>query len=353
VALGTVQFSTQAGGVEDATMEALQRAMDPAKAAGVQVEYSGGVYPGSKISVPEQPEIIGVVVAFIILLITFGAVVAAGLPILTACIGVGVGVLGILGVAAWTDIPSAALSLALMLGLCCGIDYALFILTRHRNNLLLMSTVESAALAVGTAGSSVVFAALTVIIALCALSLVGIPFLTAMGLAAAAAVFIAMLIALTLLPALLSLAGTEVAKFMTTPLRPGYAKEVAQIAAYTPHRTFGASWARFFVRFRIPLVLAGTAALIVLGLPAPTYSLDCPAGQRNRSPTPHVRLIGESRQPLRGEYLSGRTGTPKFSESATRLYEHVGQRLGKHRSTAPLAAHNGSGRAELQAHNAF
>lgn len=279
VGLGTVQYTAQLGGVDDATVEAVQAAMEPARSAGVRVEYSGGVYPGSKISVPATPEIIGIVIAFIILLVTFGAVVAAGLPILTAGIGVGVGALGILAIAAWTDVPSAALSLALMLGLSCGIDYALFILTRHRNNLLLlMPTEESCALAVGTAGSSVVFAALTVIIALCGLSLVGIPFLTAMGLAAAAAVLIAMLIALTLLPALLGFAGSKVAQFISIPLRPGYPQQVAQVAAFTPQHTFGASWARFVVRFRTPLLIAGITGLIVIGLPTLSMQFGLPSG---------------------------------------------------------------------------
>ncbi|MEK8172595.1 MMPL family transporter [Streptomyces sp. M19] len=102
----------------------------------------------------------------------------------------------------------------------------------------------------GTAGSSVVFAGLTVIIALCGLSVVGIPFLTVMGLSAALAVLIALLIALTLLPAMLGFAGTRVAKFISSPLRPGHHEEVAHITANEPERTFGAAWARFVVRFR-------------------------------------------------------------------------------------------------------
>lgn len=279
VALGTVQFTQGPGSVSDATLTAVESAMAPARDAGVDVEYAGSVYPGYKVSVPETPEIIGIVAAFLILLVTFGAVVAAGLPILTAGIGVGIGALGIFAIAAFADIPSASLSLALMLGLSCGIDYALFVLTRHRTNLLLgMDAEESAAIAVGTAGSAVVFAALTVIIALCGLSIVGIPFLTAMGVAAAAAVLIALLIALTLLPALLGFAGTKVSKFVRSPLRPEHAEEVAQIAAHQPDRTFGARWARFVVRFRVPLLIGGTAALVVIGLPALSLQLGLPSG---------------------------------------------------------------------------
>ena len=123
-----------------------------------------------------------------------------------------------------------------------------------------------------------VFAALTVIIALCGLAVVGIPFLTYMGVAAAVSVLIAMLIALTLLPALFGFAGGKVAKFIEPPLQPGRPKEVAQVAAYTPQRTVGAAWARFVVRFRKPLLLGGSVALIVIGLPALGMHLGLPSG---------------------------------------------------------------------------
>ena len=185
VGLGTVQWRAPIGEVTDASLDRLEAAMKPVQDAGVRVEYAGSVFPGYKVDVPHLPEIIGIAAAFLILLVTFGAIVAAGLPILTASIGVGIGALGIFVVAAFVDMPSASLSLALMLGLSCGIDYALFILNRYRNNLLLlMPRQEAAALAVGTAGGSVVFAALTVVIALCGLAIVGIPFLTYMGHAA-------------------------------------------------------------------------------------------------------------------------------------------------------------------------
>ncbi|MGB3356399.1 MAG: MMPL family transporter [Mycobacterium sp.] len=279
VGLGTVQWRAPPGEVADPALNALESAMEPAQAAGVQVEYAGSVFPGYKVAVPHLPEIIGIGVAFLILLITFGAIVAAGLPILTASIGVGIGALGIFVVAAFIEMPTAALSLALMLGLACGIDYALFILNRYRNNLLLlMPRDEAAALAVGTAGGSVVFAALTVIIALCGLAIVGIPFLTYMGVAAAVSVFIAMLIALTLLPALFGFSGAKVSKFIRAPLQPGRPKEVAQVAAYTPHRTMGAAWARFVVRFRKSLLVGGSAMLVVIGLPALSLHLGLPSG---------------------------------------------------------------------------
>jgi RND superfamily putative drug exporter len=214
VALGQVQWSAKAPDVKDANLDAVKDAMKPVQAAGVQVEYNGSVYPGWIQPLSEAPELIGLIIAFVILMITFGAFAAAGMPILGAIIGVVTTLMGITAVASVLSIASASTTVALMLGLSCGIDYGLFILSRHRTNLLNgMTPEESVPLAMGTAGSSVVFAALTVIIALCGLTVVGIPFLTVMGLSAAASVAVALLIALTLLPAMLGFAGTKVAKF--------------------------------------------------------------------------------------------------------------------------------------------
>lgn len=279
VALSQVQYSAQPVDVKDKSLDAVKKAVVPAQDAGVEVEYSGSVYPGWRTEISETPELVGLIIAFVILLVTFGAFVAAGLPILTAIIGVAVTLTGVTALAAVINIASASTTVALMLGLSCGIDYGLFILSRHRNNLLTgMSVEDSVALAVGTAGSSVVFAALTVIIALCGLVVVGIPFLSVMGLAAAASVFIALLIALTLLPAMLGFAGHKVAKFISSPLRPGHHEKVAQIAATEPERTFGAAWARFVIRYRVALIVGGVGVLVVLALPATRIELGLPSG---------------------------------------------------------------------------
>ncbi|AKU14695.1 MMPL family transporter [Luteipulveratus mongoliensis] len=284
VAIGTVQYKNEALDVTDGTLDAVKKAVEPAQNSGVQVDYSGTAYPGWKQEISETPEMIGIAVAFVILLITFGAFVAAGLPILNAIIGVVITLMGITALAAVLDIASASTTVAMMLGLSCGIDYALFILSRHRNNLLTgMDVRESVALAVGTAGSSVVFAGLTVIIALCGLSVAGIPFLTVMGLAAAGAVLIALLVALTLLPALLGFAGMKVAKFINSPLRPGHHEAVARTAVDTPEQTAGAIWARFVVRWRIPVLIAGVALLAVIAIPVASMQLGLPSG--NAKPT--------------------------------------------------------------------
>ena len=279
VALSQVQYSAVATDVQDSTLTALQAAVTPATQAGVEVEYSGSVYPGWRVTPSELPELIGVIIAFIILLIAFGALVAAGLPILTALIGVITTLTGVTALASVVTIASASTTVALMLGLSCGIDYGVFILNRHRNNLLTgLSVEDSVTLAAGTAGSSVVFAALTVIIALCGLSVVGIPFLTVMGLSAAAAVLIALLIALTLLPAMLGFAGAKITKFISMPLRPGHSEQVAVTAATAPQRVFGARWARLVVRRRVPFLIIGTAFLVVLALPALKMHAGLPSG---------------------------------------------------------------------------
>ena len=211
IALAQVTFEAATNQLEDSTREQVQNAALGAQSADVQVEFGGDAFvePG------ESPlaEVIGIPVAALVLFLTFGTLVAAGLPLVTAVISVGTGLSGIFASTAFFDLDSSVVTVAMMLGLAVGIDYAIFILSRHRTQLLQGRDPEdSAALAVGTAGSAVVFAGATVVIALAALSVVGIPFLTAMGLAAAATVVVAVLVAITLVPALLGFAGMRLAK---------------------------------------------------------------------------------------------------------------------------------------------
>ncbi|MDQ2812467.1 MAG: MMPL family transporter [Actinomycetota bacterium] len=277
IALGTVQWSVPATGVTDASLNAVTAAMKPAQAAGLRVVYNGSVYPGWRFKISETPELIGIIVAFFILMITFGAFAAAGMPILGALLGVITTLMGVTAVAAAVTIASASTTVALMLGLSCGIDYGVFILSRHRTNLLNgMTPEESIPLAVGTAGSAVVFAGLTVIIALCGLTVVGIPFLTVMGLAAASSVAIALLIALTLVPALLGFAGMKVATFTRLPRLGARAERVARRSAADPDSPAGARWARFVVRRRWPVLIGGIVLLGVLAIPALSLQLGLP-----------------------------------------------------------------------------
>ncbi|SEG93706.1 putative drug exporter of the RND superfamily [Actinacidiphila yanglinensis] len=279
IALGQVQWSAQPADVKDANLDAVQDAVQPVRAAGVQVEYNGSVYPGWRFEVSEVPELVGLVIAFGILMVTFGAFAAAGMPILGAIIGVVTTLMGVTAVASVVTIASASTTVALMLGLSCGIDYGLFILSRHRANLLRgVPPEESVPLAMGTAGSSVVFAALTVIIALCGLTVVGIPFLTVMGVAAACSVAVALLIALTLLPALLGFAGRRVARFSRLPKFGAHAERVARRTAADPGSTAGAGWSRFVVRHRALVTVVGVVLLGVLAIPAASIELGLPSG---------------------------------------------------------------------------
>ena len=153
-------------------------------------------------------ELVGVAIAGIVLLLTFGSFTAAGLPLIAAFIGVGTGMLGILAAASVTDISSTTPVLAVMIGLAVGIDYALFIVSRAREHLAGgLDPAEAAGRATATSGGAVVFAGTTVIVALCGLGVARIRFLTAMGLVSAAMVAVAVLVALTVVPALIGIVG--------------------------------------------------------------------------------------------------------------------------------------------------
>ncbi|TPX05153.1 MMPL family transporter, partial [Schumannella luteola] len=200
-----VQFSHSSEEVADDTLDAVQRIGDELASDTVQVEYGGQVFQKFHMGI-SIIEVIGVLFAAVVLIVTFGSLLAAGLPLISAMLALAVSMGGILGLAAFTTLSTTTPMLALMIGLAVGIDYALFILSRHRSQLAHgVDPEESAATAVATAGGSVVFAGVTVMIALAGLLIVGIPFLGMMGVTAAFAVLMAMLAALTLLPAIMGL----------------------------------------------------------------------------------------------------------------------------------------------------
>jgi len=282
VALGNLQWSAQPPDIKDSTLDLVKKAVAPAQAAGVQVEYNGSVYPGWRVVPSELPELVGLIIAFIILVITFGSLVAAGLPIMTAVIGVLTTVMTVTALAAVMTIASTSTTVAIMLGLSCGIDYGLFIIARHRDGLLRgMPPDQAVGLAAGTAGGSVVFAAGTVIIALCGLAVVGIPFLTIMGVAAAGAVLLAMVISLTLVPAMLGFAGDKLKNFSRFPFGKAHSEQIARQSVENPERAHGWRWARFVVHHRIPVLLGGIALLLLLAAPATRVQLGLPGASSN------------------------------------------------------------------------
>ena len=211
MAIIRVQFDGPSTEVTDATLEELTATASIAEKGDLRAEFGGQVFQDTSFGITIT-EVFGVVFAGLVLFITFGSLLAAGMPIATALVGVGISIGAISGYTAFATVSSTAPLLALMIGLAVGIDYALFILSRHRNQLALgEDPEESAGLAVGTAGSAVVFAGVTVIIALLGLLVVGIPFLSVMGVGAAFAVLIAILVAVTLLPAFMGLAKGRLA----------------------------------------------------------------------------------------------------------------------------------------------
>ncbi|MBV1852685.1 MMPL family transporter [Catellatospora tritici] len=268
-AFAQVSYSVQGMALTDGDREALMDAAQTGRDAGLTVEVGGDALRAN----PETGivEVIGLAIAALVLIITLGSLVAAGLPLLTAFAGVAVGMAGILIVARVADINSNSLILALMLGLAVGIDYALFIVSRFRHELLVRKDgAEAAGRAVGTAGSAVVFAGLTVIIALAALSVVGIPLLRGMGLTAAGVVAIAVLVAITLLPALLGFSGNRLVKGRL------FGHATPDPEADGGPVPMGERWARFVVRFRIPVLILAIAALAVIAIPAKDLRLGLP-----------------------------------------------------------------------------
>jgi putative drug exporter of the RND superfamily len=265
--IATVLFDISAHEVTDAQRAALEAAGRTAEPAGMQVEFGGSAMSDWTLS--HTSEVVAVGIAAVVLLVTFGSLVAAGMPLVTAGVGVGSSLLLIQIATRFFDLAWVTLVLALMLGLAVGIDYSLFIVSRYRHELITGRSGEDAAgRAVATAGSAVFFAGLTVIIALSALAVVGIPFMTTMGLAAAGAVLATVLIALTLLPAALGFVGERVLG------RRGRAARDTEGDAGEP--PLGERWGRFAIRFRIPVLVVTVAALLVCALPARDLRLGMP-----------------------------------------------------------------------------
>lgn len=210
---GTMSFSYDVplpADVTDEDRQAVYDAIQISRDADMDVEVGGPGF-GDPIAVEPISEIAGVVVALIILFFTFGSLLAAGLPLATAIVGVGIGALVTVGATAVLPLNSITPTLGLMIGLAVGIDYALFIMSRYRDELRQgRSRPDAIGLAAGTAGSAVVFAGLTVTIALVGLRLADISFLSYMGYFAAVSVMVAVAVALTFLPALLGACGSRV-----------------------------------------------------------------------------------------------------------------------------------------------
>ncbi len=275
--VGTIDFAFDVEtttDVEASTRDQVLELIGEARGEGLQVEVTGAGMEGSpggdEGGVPSA-ELIGLGIALVVLAFTFGSMVAAGLPILTAGLGVGLGVAGITAMTAFVELDSSTPLLATMIGLGVGIDYALFILARYRSELEHTDDrAEAVGIAVGTAGSAVVFAGLTVVIALAALNLTGIPFLAAMGWGAAATVVIAVFVALTLVPAVL---GVLKSKSFALQFR----RYVPQRDEFGKVLNNGVRWARLVGRAPLTVAVVVVAALGALAIPTSDLHLAFPS----------------------------------------------------------------------------
>ncbi|WP_125100560.1 MMPL family transporter [Leucobacter chromiireducens] len=293
-ALLTIQIDATQSDAPAETSDGIAAASDElrdALPAGSEVSYGGDLFsvaiPGFTVT-----EALGVAIAFIVLLFTLGSLVAAGMPLLIAILGVGVTIAGLFVTTAFAEMTSTTPMLALMLGLAVGIDYTLFIVSRHQEQLRSgLGVEESIARATATSGSAVVFAGLTVIIALLGLAVAGIPFLTALGVAAAAGVAVAVLIGVTLTPAVLAMAGIKILpKKQRAALAAQAAGETldsadnaapARPAANGPSRAdrFFGGWVRVAVAKPIITILVVLVGLGAAAIPALDLRLALPGAE--------------------------------------------------------------------------
>ncbi|MFH8533930.1 MMPL family transporter [Streptomyces tendae] len=278
-AYATVSYEVVSEDLTEGSKKALMDAVQEGRDLGLTVEVGG-----SAVEVDPElggiTELIGIGVAAIVLVITFRALVAAGLPLVTALVGLGAGICVIIA----TGMSTTTTTLALMLGLAVGIDYALFIVSRYRTERAEGRTAEEAVgLAVGTAGSAVVFAGATVVIALAGLSLAGVPTLTDMGLAAAGTVVVAVLVALTLLPALLGFFPRAV---LPRALRARRATGQPAAAVKEPA---GSRWARLVIRRPLAVLLLTVVGLGVVAVPALDLRLGLPGDEAQPTSTTQRR----------------------------------------------------------------
>jgi len=259
IAFGRVRFATDSLDLPTESVKELLATVDAANSDGFQAEVGGQMVQFAARAESGPREAIGLLAAVVVLLFTFGSIIAAGLPIATALFGLGVALIGIPLLSIFVDVPIFGPSLAVMIGLGVGIDYALFILTRFRSCLHEGASSENAcAIALATAGRAVVFAGLTVCISMLGLFIMGIPMIYGMALSAIAAVLVTVAASITLLPALLGFAGPSVDRFALPWMR----RREQQGETSRWYR-----WSRFIQRHPWPAATSAFVVLVLLASP--------------------------------------------------------------------------------------
>ncbi|MER7333034.1 MULTISPECIES: MMPL family transporter [unclassified Micromonospora] len=273
-AMVNVDYEKELGELDGTHYERLREAAEPAQDAGLRVEFRGAVVDLGTEPTTSAAELVGVGAALLVLIIAFGSLAAAGLPLLVAGVGIVVGTAIVLLIGLIVDIPTSAPIIAVMLGLGAGIDYALFVLSRFRSILAHgEDKVRAAGHATAAAGHAVVFAGGTVVVAILGLSFAGIPFVGAMGVAGAVTVAVMVVAAITLLPALLGLLGHRVNALPVPKLT-----KRARASAGKPDDESGPTyrWGRHVQRHRVLYALLSTALLLALTAPVLSLRLGTP-----------------------------------------------------------------------------
>ncbi len=268
IAVVTVQFDTKAQNLPKHLFDQFEAATAPAVKAGVKVAYGGAVIDYIDQAPQGNADLIGLLAAVVILLFAFGSLVAMGLPILTAVFGLVVGISVVHVIASFTEIGTVAPVLATMIGLGVGIDYSLFIVTRYRENLAAGLDVEAAVgRSVATAGSAVLFAGTTVVIAICGLVLSGIPYVARLGYMSGIVVAVMMLAALTLLPAVIGLVGHSIDRWKVPSLVHHPDRAVREGRDPEPKGTVWERWATLVARHAWPFAIFAVAVLLAIAWP--------------------------------------------------------------------------------------
>ncbi|KTR38801.1 RND transporter [Curtobacterium oceanosedimentum] len=289
--IGTVQFTKSTFEVPQETKQEISDRAESAKIDGVEVYVSNDIAQGVP-SILGPGEIVGVIIAALVLFLMLRTVIGAAIPLLSAVLGVGVASLAALSFSSLVEFISVTPVLGVMLGLAVGIDYSLFILNRHRTQLKAgMGVHESIGLANGTSGNAVVFAGTTVIVALLALNITGIPFLGLMGTVGAVAVLFAILIATSFTPALLSLLGMRI-------LRKKERQQIGRTGSVQVPNKPMSTW-----RAVVTLV-AGVAVLGTIALPATQMRLGLPTGASEATDSSQYKAY----KALEDEFGAGQNG---------------------------------------------
>jgi RND superfamily putative drug exporter len=283
IAFAQLQLSVSRNNVTDQTAEEVASSLSSARAAGVTTEAGGDIVRLAPEEILGIGEIIGVLVAAIVLIVMFKTVFAAGVPLMVAIFSLAVGVSSLFALSGLIEMNATTPALAVMLGLAVGIDYSLFILSRYRNYVLEGDDFETAiASAVGTAGNAVVFAALTVVIALSALSVIQIPLLTTMGLAAAGTVAIAAVAAITLLPAFAGIIGGRI---LSRKQRASYHASKVHHELHVSHSSAWYKLGNFVSRKPLPIIIGAVMLLVAFTYPATDLRLGLPTDEYAASDT--------------------------------------------------------------------